>query len=682
MHPRSRVAARPRRRALRRALLFAVVLLAAGPPTAALAYDDTGYLAYADRMQQRFDPLWHEESGQYRPGPGGVDALVNSLLLLTHSVAAQQGHTGPARNDHRARLIARALVSPPVFIERPSAHPAPGSQTHAPGWTSSMWSSDAGQHLVFDAEIVDGLVHAWKARRALGLSDETAAKIADRIHRVASSRFFRWPSIRLNQVNWYALMYAADATVTGRPDLLRRDLRGQLARFVQGRNFGAGMRFQYLPHLAAYARSNLDSAEYANIVLSFLRFYDQARRAGMVPLSRAGRSLVRRWERRAIAGYWTHGGYLNWDTGLGFHRWHQAKKLGLAQLALIGIAQTRRLQPTSRWGTWAKWMLDRGLRFYERLPVGEGGLPDPVLFKLFTVPQSVGSARLAAARLQANAARAVAAGLGRMRAAAPPSLYAFDPDIGRLAVTTPVYNTAIVAVNQRAFPYGGIELARLFDADQGVAANVGGRAPAAFGLLVRQPDGGRVFSSQTARARTDPAVTPLRLTRAPTGTGATAATAPGAKAFAGPFSDLRARGTLTAGRFLAVTSHRFTPSTIETNWRLERRYGRARLRVDVLMPSWGAASARVVAVLKDGTRLSLRAGGAVRLSRVTRFEIASRHSGYTVVPLRRPAGAVARVLDPSRQSSNPDPGPTLAIEIAQGSTWRRARFAARIAVAR
>ena len=678
MHPRSRA----RRRALRRALLLAVVLLAAGPPTAAPAYDDAGYLAYADRMQERLDPLWHEESGQYRPGPGGVDALVNSLLLLTHSVAAQQGHTGPARNDHRARLIARALVSPPVFIERPSARPRPGSQTHAPGWTSSMWSSDAGQHLVFDAEIADGLVHAWKARRALGLSDETAARIADRIHRVASSRFFRWPSIRLNQVNWYALMYAADATVTGRPGLLRRDLRGQLARFVRGRNFGAGMRFQYLPHLAAYARSNLDSAEYANIVLSFLRFYDQARRAGMVPLSRAGRSLVRRWERRAIAGYWTHGGYLNWDTGLGFHRWHQAKKLGLAQLALIGIAQARRLQPGSRWGAWAKWMLDRGLRFYERLPAGEGGLPDPVLFKLFTVPQSVGSARLAAARLQANAARAVAAGLGRMRAAAPPSLYAFDPDVGRLAVTTPVYNTAIVAVNQRAFPYGGIELARLFDGDQRVAANVGGRAPAAFGLLVRQPDGRRVFSSQTARARTDPAVTPLRLTRAPTGTGATAATAPGAKAFAGPFRDLRARGTLTAGRFQAVTSHRFTPSTIETNWRLERRYGSARLRVDVLMPSWGVASARVVAVLKDGTRLSLRAGGAVRLARVTRFEIASRHSGYTVVPLRRPAGAVARVLDPSRQSSNPDPGPTLAIEIAQGATWRRARFAARIAVAR
>jgi hypothetical protein len=666
---------------LRRALIPTLLLLAAGPPATARAYDDQGYLAYADRMQERLDPLWDEEIGQYRPGPGGVDALINSLLLLTHSVAAQQGHTGPARNDRRARLIARALVSPPVFIERPAAHPAAGSQTHAPGWTSSMRNAEAGQHLVFDAEIVDGLVHAWKARRALGLSKETAAEIADRIHRVASSRFWRWPTMRLNQVNWYALMYAADATVTGRPRLLRHDLRAQLARFVRGRNFGAGLRFQYLPHLAAHARGNLDSAEYANIVLSVLRFYNQARRAGMAPLSRAGRGLVRRWERRAIAGYWTHAGYLNWDTGLGFERWHQAKKLGLAQQALIGIAQTRSLQPGSEWGRWAKWMLDRGLRFYERLPVGEGGLPDPVLFKLFTVPQSVGSARLAAARLEANAARALEAGLGRKRSAAPPPLYAFDPDIGRLAVTTPVYNTAIVAVNQRAFPYGGIELARLFDADQRVAANVGGRAPAAFGLLVRQPDGRRVFSSQTARARTNPAVTPLRLTRAPSGTGATAATAPG-KVFAGRFKDLRARGTLTAGRFQAVTSHRFTPSTIETNWRLERRYGRARLRVDVLLPSWGTANARVVAVLRDGTRLSLRAGGAVRLSRVARFEVTSTHSGYTAVPLRRPSGAVARVLLPSRQSSDPDPGPTLAIEIAQGSTWRRARFAARIAVAR
>jgi hypothetical protein len=176
----------------------------------------------------------------------------------------------------------------------------------------------------------------------------------------------------------------------------------------------------------------------------------------------------------------------------------------------------------------------------------------------------------------------------------------------------------------------------------------------------------------------DPAVTPLRLTRAPLGTRATAASPPGRSAFAAPFRDLRVRGSLTAGRFRAVTSHRFTRSSIETRWLLERRYGRARLRADALLPTWGS-KARVVAVLRDGSRLSVRAG-AVRLSRVARFEMVSERGGYDVLPLTRPAGAVARVLLPWRQSSNPDPGPTLAVELAQGSAWRRARFAVRIAV--
>ncbi len=665
-----------------RALLCALPLLAwaASLPTPAHAYDDAGYLAYADRMQERLDGLWNEQRGLYEPGPGGVDALVNAGVLLTHSVAARHGHTGPARNDRRARLVAKALVTAPAFIDRRPQRPPAGSQVHVPGWSSSMYTTEANQHLVYDAEIVDGLVHAWKARRALDLPDATARMIADRIHRVARSRFWRWPTMRLNQVNWYALIYAADATVTGSPTLLRRDMRAQLVRFVSGpRNFMAGLRFQYLPHFGPHARGNLDSAEYANIVLSFLRFYNQGRRAGMAPLPRAGRGLIRRWIRRAVAGYWTHSGYMNWDSGLGFERWHQAKKLGLSQQALIGIAQTPRLQPGREWGRWAKWTLDRGLRFYERLPVAEGGLPDPVLFGLFTVPQTVGSARLAAARLQANAARAVEAGLGRMRGERPPALYAYDPDIGRLAITTPAYNTAIVAVNQRAFPYGGIELARLFDGEQEVAAGIGGRAPAAFGLLVREPSGRRVFSSQTGRPAVNPYVTPLRLTRAPSGTGASARTRPG-KVFAGPFRDLRARGTLTAGRFRAVTSHRFLPASIETRWSLARLRGRARLSASVLMPSWGK-SARVVAVLRDGSRVSVRAR-AVALARVARFEVLSRRSGYVVTPLTRPAGAVARVLIPSRQSSAPDPGPTLAVELARGASWRRASLAVRIVVAR
>jgi hypothetical protein len=100
----------------------------------------------------------------------------------------------------------------------------------------------------------------------------------------------------------------------------------------------------------------------------------------------------------------------------------------------------------------------------------------------------------------------------------------------------------------------------------------------------------------------------------------------------------------------------------------------------VLLPSWGRR-ARVIAVLRDGTRVSVRAR-AVRLARVARFEVSSRSSGYVVTPRARPRGAVARVLIPSRQSSAPDPGPTLAIELARGATWRRATFAVRLVVTR
>ena len=101
------------------------------------------------------------------------------------------------------------------------------------------------------------------------------------------------------------------------------------------------------------------------MVASFTRFYSLARRHGMAPPAAADRRLLRRWLRRVLAGYWTHAGYLNWDTGLGFRRWHQAKKLGLSQHGLIGIASAPALAgPKTR--AWAKWILDQGFGFYER----------------------------------------------------------------------------------------------------------------------------------------------------------------------------------------------------------------------------------------------------------------------------------------------------------------------------
>ena len=658
------------RSSTRRLLAPAATLCALAAPAAASAadYDDSAYLRFADTIVTRLDRIWDERAGRYLPGGGGTETMTNANLLLIHSVAAQAGHHGPARNDARARRLARALVDTPPYVPSPSPR-SPGAKVHSPGWVSSMGTTRANQHEVIDADVVDGLVHAWSARRALGLPRATSARIARAIHRTATSAFWRWPAVALNQFNWHALLYAADATVTGDGRTLARDLRRQIERFAADRrNFGAGLRFRYIPERPAGNYINVDTTEYANITASFSRFYAAARRAGMRALSPAAGRRVRAWFDRVLAGYWTHSGYLNWDTGLGFNRWHQVKKLGLSQMALVGMASAPELQPRCQFGAWAKWTLDRSFDFYARVAArSRYGLVPGLVHELRVVPQSFGNAYLGATRVAANAARAVEAGLGRMPGQRPPPLYAFDPDIGRLAVTTPAYSTAVVPVSQGAFPYGGIELARLYDGRGEVAANIGGRPPAAFGLAVSS-GGTRVLTTQKPRTVLDRSVRPLRLTRAPAGVGASTRAL---RSYARPFGEVRATGTVTTPSLRARTTHTFTPRAIETSWDLERRAGRTPYTVDVRFPSTGGRSASVIALGADGSRRAVTSRTAA-LREVSYFHLRSRFGGYVVVPVRAPAGATMRVIQPRRQSSAPDPGPTLSIRLGRES--RAARF--------
>ncbi|MDA0180387.1 hypothetical protein OJ997_08780 [Solirubrobacter phytolaccae] len=670
---------------MKRSLLAAAAaaLILAVPNVASAAdYDDAAYFQFADRMEQTLDKRWDGDAGYYKLGGGGVEPMANSMLLLTHAVAAMKGHEGPSRNDARARALAARLVHPGgPYVTKPTV-----GQIHAPGWVNSM-SGRGFQHLVFDAEVVDGLVYAYRARKELDLPESTVEGIRDAIHRTARGKFWRYPTIRLNQVNWYSLMYAADAEVTGDKTLLRRDMSLQLRRFFNearagnGRigNFGPGMRFHYLPHLPLNVDKNVDSAEYANIVLTFTRFYDQARRAGMPALPAGSRSLAHEWIKRVISGYWTHSGYMNWDSGLGFDRWHQGKKFGLTQEALIGVATgAQSLLPGAEWARYSKYMLDRGFDFYARVAGrSSGGVPDPLFFDVNKVPQGVGSARLAVARVMANAARAIDAGMGSMRGTEPPALYAFDPDIGRLAVTTPKYNTAIVAVNQNAFPYGGLDLARLFDGAQEVAANVGGRPPASFGLMVRDVAGRRVAASQVGRSRVVPGVRPLTLLKAPRGVGAVSSASVG-RAYAGAFTDLRATGAVSARGLLMRVTHRFTRDFIQTAWTATRRSGSARYTADVLFPSYGGKAARIVAVLRDGSSVAV-GSKLVPLASVKYLWVRSERSGYVVVPVgTRPAGAGVHTIRAAAQSSDPRPGPTAAIQIARAKSFSRAALTVRI----
>ena len=178
---------------------------------------------------------------------------------------------------------------------------------------------------------------------------------------------------------------------------------------------------------------------------------------------------------------------------------------------------------------------------------------------------------LTAARYAANAMRALDAGLGKLPASEPPPLYSFDPDTGRLAVTTPAYNTAIVAANGGAHPYGGLDLARLFNAHQEVAANIGGTGRNAFGLRV----GGRCAPS-TARAP------PARRWNSCARRGGWARRAGGTR------TPARSRTCVSAapsprGGLRARVAYRFTARAIEGRWSVSGTGGRA----VVTFPSWG-----------------------------------------------------------------------------------------------
>jgi hypothetical protein len=629
-------------------LLLVSVLVAAAPARAEPPrLRDADYLAFADRVVLGLRIVWDDRLGVYMSKEKGAAARTNANMLLIHAVAALRGHGGPARQDLRARRVVSALTRRPAFdVLRVKT-----SATRAVCWTRELTSARR-DHLSLDSQVAEALAWAWTARRELGLSSEEAARAARAIDRCARHPAWRFPHALKNQFNWNSQLYAAAALVTGRGDLLRRQYRRHLARFAAGiarpepgmrsPNLGRGYQFHYSPHLPASRPTNFDAPEYANIVASALQYYPRARAAGMRPLPARSVTLLRRWVTRLLAGSWTHAGYLNWDTGHGAHRWHSGQYWAFAQQGLLAIASAPRFSARPEYGSWAKALFDRGLLLYDRWAADEGGGIAPKLpFGVFSDHRDWD---LYGSRIAANAARAVGLGLGLggKPSADPPPLYAYDRDTGRLAVTTPRYSTAIVPDNRGAFPYGGIELARLFGPGQYVAANVGGEPPNAFGVVVADATGREVLASQHARVRTGR----LRVAR---------------RFAAGSFSDLVAVGTVARGGLRITTTHRFRASGIDERWDIRCRGACGPYTVDVDLPTWGAGAA-IEAVQSDGSRVRLAPGGAaIPLADVERLELGG---GYTATPTLRAPGAVLLAVATVPQPTDPDPGPTLAIRLA------------------
>ena len=521
------------------------------------------------------------------------------------------------------------------------------------------------QHITVDPKVARALYYAWRARAELNLPEETVARMVSLVRSVAFSPFFRYPNIRLNQINFAAELHACAASMTGNSTLLRRDYRLQLTRFLRGAkrstspwrytNLGPSYSFHRNPFQRPASPQNIESNEYANIVLDVIYYYEQARRAGMTPLSEGHARTLRAWVQRALPAYWTHSGYLNWDTGLYLYRWHLSRYWAWSCQGLLAIATSQNFveDEERRWG---KQIFDRSLALYERYCErwdDDRREPGSSLYGI-TTKFSQGP-HFELARFQALAAEAVLRGLGDKPAEEPPPLYAFDPQIGRLTVTTPSYNTAIMAVSNGAFPYGGIELARLYDSRQRVVSHIGGRAPAGMGIVVRSPGGAEVAASQRPRTVLRPGRRPIVLTRSPRGPILKGTRYPRSP-YAGKFNDLETNGFARRAGVAFRNRYRFRTDRIDAHWTVTRTRTDA-LSAEALFPSWGEATIEVH--LQAGGVVKLTAGAPVPhidLATVRYFFVDGSEGGYVVVPRSVPAGAQVRLLKPSEQSSNPRPG--------------------------
>ena len=673
----------------------------ASAATSAVGFADADYWAFIDPIVGHMDRLWLDRDACYVINGAG-ETVINAALCTIHAVAAMSGHDGPSRNDRRAVMLSRRLCAPTPWSDRRTPI-VPDKMFHRPGWIESLHDREGTFDKSVDPKVAEALEAVWRARKILKVPESQVHLMVSRVNACAHSPFFRYPGIRLNQLNWNAELYAYAATMTGNPSLLRSDYRRQIVRFCDGAkrpwtkpymqtadggspNLGPGYRFHYLPNQRASHPFNIDSAEYANITIHFLLFHAQARRAGMAPLTRSHHALLEAWVERTLMGYWTHAGFLNWDSGLGLTRWQIGKTFAFAQQGLLAIAKSPQFHSRAEFAPWAKYLLDQGFGLYQRWAREDGdGLFAPPFLNDAHAQRGGGQAGkfLFAVRMAVNAARAIDLGLGTAKAVVPRPFYSFDPDIGRLAVSTPTYSAAVLGVNRGAVPYGGTEIARLYDADGRPVATIGSTAPGGFGVVVRKVDNRLIVSSQKTLEGGSVAHPPIRLTDAPRGRGRLASYP--RHAYAAAFNRLAAVGVVRKAGITIRTSHVFRSSFVETTWKVQSSKLR-RLKIDALLPSrWRAA--KIEAVLRDGTHVPLIVNSRpvkqrLLLRDVAWFYVQSVDSGYVVVVRNAPARALAFALPTRPSGFEPHPGPTLALRLSNGSQVRNRAITAVIAPAR
>ena len=233
-------------------------------------------------------------TGAARPTrPGALDAE------REHAAHPRRGGAGGAHRPGATATSARASSSTRCARAGVGERPADGSQGHMPGLDGLARRAARIQHLVVDTEIAWALTVAWRAREALGAGPATADLIADRIISTAEGEFWRWPALRLNQINWYARMYRRRRpwAATG------HDLHGQLLRQLQAlrrrRARADGRRHGVQPRRRATASTTSRRRPRPQVQPRLRRVREhRLRLPGRLPAG-ARRRHAARWTRRA-----------------------------------------------------------------------------------------------------------------------------------------------------------------------------------------------------------------------------------------------------------------------------------------------------------------------------------------------------------------------------------------------
>jgi hypothetical protein len=629
----------------------------------------SSYLAFMDYIAERLDEDWSPAHGAYRPLSDAYSTPTNAHMLHVHAVAASVGHEGPSRNDARAlALITTLLSAPSPWRTTGNAFTRQDKMFHIPGWTESLTNPEAPMDKAVDPQVAEALTAAWRAGATIGLDPQTSATLVAEVSACARNSFFRYPGIRLNQLNWNCALYALESELTGHTDLLREDYREQMMRFTRyatrpehrggSPNLGPGWHFDYLPNRSTQWAFNLDSAEYANETIDAVRHYRQALAAGMAPLPDSALGVLRAYAERTLYGDWTHAGYLNWDTGLGYRRRYIGKVFALAQQGLLAVALSPDVQHTPAMGANAHWLFDRGLELYRRWASEDpSGLAPAVQFGEPFHSESPESQTLFAARIAGNAAQAISLGLEAVPSIEPPPMYSFDPDSQRLAISTRAYSTAILVHARGAVDYEGIDLCRLFDSEQRPVGCTGGDGLANFLARVNGRGAKELVSTQmgahaSMSVATSEGAGQVRLA------GPVSPPYP-ARAYAGPMRSVRATGVVSNGGATIQTNHEFAAGHIDLDWEMDVPKGGS---WEVALPSYGRDAEIAVRVDSSSEETTLHlASAAVGLASVREIVVRCAAGSYTIQPLGRRPAAKLRVMHLGSNQGAARPGPTLLI---------------------